>query len=629
MCFFEESVKIQITIVCGKKGRGRMEKKGDFTHKLKYIGLNAMEYHTLYTALSIFVCSIHMVIFLAFIIGKAYLLAGINIGSILIYVICIALSKKKKIRMTYHIIIGEVFVFSILMTRMLGREYLFAMFCIATIPFTYLTSYLLETSGEGEKYIKPGYYCMAAIVLFYLEYFILSADPYFLLPEGADANLLFFQVFNFSVAICCSMIGGFALSRVAVENIRITKNNMHRIEELMREAEESNEAKSNFLANMSHEIRTPMNAICGMSDMLLDEELSEEGKELAASIKSSGNSLLSIINDILDFSKLESGKMVIAPEEYYISSVVHDLLNVVEVRVKDKPVKLIAKVQDSIPRKLYGDSGRIRQILLNIMGNATKFTHEGSVTLEVSWQQEEENHGRLLFSVKDTGIGIKKENLEKLFDAFEQVDLNKNRGIEGTGLGLSISKLLVEEMGGKIWVESEYEKGSNFHFFIKQDVIDAAPCEYGKGVQKTEIKQFKITFKAPEAKVMVVDDVKVNLRVAAGILKKFGIVPDLIDNAVDSVETLKKRKDYDLIFMDHMMPEVDGIEATGMIRGMNEEYTDQVPIVALSANAVKGMEQEFFTAGMNDFLPKPIEVARMSEILLKWLPEEKIVREEE
>ena len=586
--------------------------------------MDEKEYHVLYMALSALVGMIHVIIFLAFLMGKAYFPAGINVVSILIYIMCFILSEKKKLRLTYRIVIGEVFVFTILMTGMLGSEYLFTMFCIASIPYTYLTAYLLDTSENGEQSIRPGYYCIAAIILFFVEHFALSTDDFYVLPAEADTNLLFFQVFNMSVIILCCMIGGFALSKVAVENIRNTKNNMRRIEELMREAEESNEAKGNFLANMSHEIRTPMNAICGMSDMLLDEELSEQGKELAASIKSSGNSLLSIINDILDFSKLESGKMVIAPEEYYISSVVHDLLNVVEVRVKDKPVKLLAKVQDSIPRKLYGDSGRIRQILLNIMGNATKFTHEGSVTLEVSWQAEDEKRGRLYFSVRDTGIGIKKENLEKLFDAFEQVDLNKNRGIEGTGLGLSISKLLVEEMGGKIWVESEYEKGSTFHFFIEQEVIDASPCEYGKGVQKTEIKQFKITFKAPEAKILVVDDVKVNLRVAAGILKKFGIVPDLIDNAVDCVETLKKRKDYDLIFMDHMMPEIDGIEATGMIRGMNEEYTDRVPIIALSANAVKGMEQEFYTAGMNDFLPKPIEVARMSEILLKWLPRGKI-----
>ena len=214
----------------------------------------------------------------------------------------------------------------------------------------------------------------------------------------------------------------------------------------MHEAEASNEAKSAFLANMSHEIRTPMNAICGMTDMLLDEELSERGKEYAATIKSSGEGLLSIINDILDFSKIESGKMPIIPEEYYFSSMIHDLMSMMEVRVKEKPVKLRAEIQDDIPCKLYGDIGRVKQVIINIMGNATKFTNEGTITLKVSWKTETIDTGRLIFSVIDTGIGIRPEHMSKLFDAFEQVDMKKNRGIEGTGLGLSISKLLVQHL---------------------------------------------------------------------------------------------------------------------------------------------------------------------------------------
>jgi len=462
--------------------------------------------------------------------------------------------------------------------------------------------------------------------LFFVEQGMILIDNPYILWDNTSAFVQFLQMFNMSVYIGCSLLGGMALSSVAIGNIKIVRRNMKQIEELMHAAEESNQTKSTFLANMSHEIRTPMNAICGMTDMLLDEEMSEQGRECTASIKSASNSLLNIINDILDFSKLESGKMTIVNEEYYTASVIHDLMNMMEVRVKEKPVVLNAKVQDTIPRKLYGDSGRIRQILINIMGNATKFTQEGTVTLEVEWQPEDSKHGRLKFSIKDTGAGIREEDLDKLFNAFEQVDINKNKGIEGTGLGLSICKLLVEQMGGKIWVESEYGKGSTFHFYISQEIRDSAPCEYGKNVQKTEIKQFEINFRAPEAKVMVVDDMKINLRVAAGILKKFGIVPDLVDNGLDCVELIKKKKDYDLIFMDHMMPEVDGIEATGMIRSMQEEYTDQLPIIALSANAVKGMDKEFKDGGMNDFVPKPIEVEFLAEKLLQWLPEEKIER---
>ncbi len=589
--------------------------------------LEPAEYNYLYATFSAFIGLIHVILFVAFWMNGADILMYINLISIIYYIVCVILAKRKKIRLVYNMIIGEVFVFSVVATFLAGGQYLFNRYCLATIPFTFLTHYVLENmESKPKKIFHPMPYCLAAIILFFVEQGMILIDNPYILWDNTSAFVQFLQMFNMSVYIGCSLLGGMALSSVAIGNIKIVRRNMKQIEELMHAAEESNQTKSTFLANMSHEIRTPMNAICGMTDMLLDEEMSEQGRECTASIKSASNSLLNIINDILDFSKLESGKMTIVNEEYYTASVIHDLMNMMEVRVKEKPVVLNAKVQDTIPRKLYGDSGRIRQILINIMGNATKFTQEGTVTLEVEWQPEDSKHGRLKFSIKDTGAGIKEEDLDKLFNAFEQVDINKNKGIEGTGLGLSICKLLVEQMGGKIWVESEYGKGSTFHFYISQEIRDSAPCEYGKNVQKTEIKQFEINFRAPEAKVMVVDDMKINLRVAAGILKKFGIVPDLVDNGLDCVELIKKKKDYDLIFMDHMMPEVDGIEATGMIRSMKEEYTDQLPIIALSANAVKGMDKEFKDGGMNDFVPKPIEVEFLAEKLLQWLPEEKIER---
>ena len=352
--------------------------------------------------------------------------------------------------------------------------------------------------------------------------------------------------------------------------------------------------------------------------------VTRQGKEYAETIKTSGEGLLSIINDILDFSKIESGKMPIIPEEYYFASMIHDIISMMEIRVKGKPVELVAKVSDSVPRKLYGDIGRVKQIIINIMGNAMKFTHEGMITLTASWQRQEEDTGRLLISVADTGIGIRQEDIPKLFHSFEQVDMRKNRGVEGTGLGLSISKLLVENMGGSIEVQSEYGKGSVFSFYIVQKVIDASPCEYSKNKKVVERKQFVIDFKAPRAKVLVVDDNKVNLRVATGLLKKFGIVPDLVDNGQDSVDMIRRQIQYDLVFMDHMMPELDGIEATKLIRAMGTPYTDNLPIVALSANAVKGMEAEFLVGGMDDFLPKPIDLGMLGEILQKWLPKELI-----
>lgn len=606
-----------------------MEKKQGIIFRMRNwieeLGQDEAAYSVLFVGLSVFIGAVHVLLIIVFLWSRAYVLAGINVVSVLYYNMCLLLSKRKKIYVVYHMIIAEVFLYSVIMAYMVGQDYLFTMYCLATIPFTFLTFYVLETSEtENNKKFYPILYCIIAIILYFFQIVFPVEHTYGALLEEAGVKS-FLRAFNTLVNIGCSLIGGVALSTVALGNIKKVRKNMKQIEELARAAEESNKAKSTFLANMSHEIRTPMNAICGMTDMLLDEELSPQGEECAASIKSASNSLLSIINDILDFSKLESGKMVITPEDYYISSVLHDLMNMMEIRIKGKPVKLVADVQDMIPRKLYGDSGRIRQILINIMGNATKFTHEGTITLSVSWKPIDRKYGKLQFAVSDTGVGIKEEDTDKLFNAFEQVDMKKNKGIEGTGLGLSICRLLVGQMGGEIGVESEYGKGSTFRFYIIQEVKDAAPCEYSRNNQKIEVKKFDVDFKAPDAKVMVVDDMKINLRVAAGILKKFGIVPDTVESGIDCVELVKKKKDYDLIFMDHMMPEVDGIEATGMIRGLHEEYTDKLPIVALSANAVKGMESEFKAGGMNDFIPKPIELERLARILMKWLPKEKIV----
>ncbi len=599
--------------------------RNSIREKIELIGQNEATYSILFVGLSLFVGVIHVLLLVLFLYSEAYVLAGINGISVLFYGLCMLVSKKGKVFISYNMIIGEVFAFSVLFTYLVGQDFLFHMYCLATIPFTFLTYYVIgNLEREKKPVFHPVLYCVIAIVLYFLEQSSVWGNPPYGNALKETSVIQFIRVFNILVDISCSMIGGISLSTVALGNIRMARGNMKRIEELAREAEESNMAKSTFLANMSHEIRTPMNAICGMADILLDQELSPEGEECTASIKSASTSLLSIINDILDFSKLESGRLDIVPEEYYISSVLNDLINMMEVRVRDKSVKVVADVQDIIPRKLYGDSGRIRQILINIMGNATKFTQEGSITMSVYWKPIDRKYGKLHFSIKDTGIGIKNEDIDKLFNAFEQVDIKKNKGIEGTGLGLSICRLLVGQMGGEIWVESEYGKGSTFYFYIIQEVKDATPCEFSRN-QAVEVKKFEVDFKAPEAKVMVVDDMNVNLRVAAGILKKFDIVPDLVESGVDCVEMIKRQKDYELIFMDHMMPGMDGIEATKEIRAMNEEYTDKLPIVALSANAVKGMETEFKAGGMNDFIPKPIDVERLGRILKKWLPKEKIV----
>lgn len=596
---------------------------GKIWDRVKSFKLNIMNYGVFLQICAAALILVHLTLLITMGLCGQTFLSRLNIISVLVYMTAFHYAGQNRVRLVYFIFVAEILAYSWISVYILGESTQFGLYCLAIMPFTYLTNFVLECQEPDRRQFHPVINFLIICAFYFMELSMGNFfEPRFVIENTAIVNFL--RIMNMLINIFCILFGSSVLCMIAVENTMTIKHNMEEMEKLMHQAEASNEAKSVFLANMSHEIRTPMNAICGMTDMLLDENLSEQGREYAATIKTSGEGLLSIINDILDFSKIEAGKMPIIPEEYYFSSMIHDVMSMMEQRVKGKPVEVIARVSDSVPRKLYGDIGRVKQIIINIMGNATKFTHEGAVTLTVSWEQEENDTGRMIVSVSDTGIGIREEDMDKLFRSFEQADMKKNRGIEGTGLGLSISKLLVENMGGSIKVESEYGKGSTFSFDIRQKVVDAAPCEYSKNKKVVEVKQFVIDFTAPEANVLVVDDNKVNLRVATGLLKKFGIVPDLVDNGPDSVDMIRRRSQYDLVFMDHMMPEVDGIEATKMIRAIGTPYTDQLPIVALSANAVKGMEDEFLVGGMDDFLPKPIDLEMLAVILKKWLPAERI-----
>lgn len=591
--------------------------------RVRQFKLNIMNYDVFLQICAILLAAIHLILMVTLRFGGAVFLSRLNILSIATYIVAFYYARNNRIRLVYYIFIIEIIIYSAVSVYILGESTQFGLYCLAVMPFTFLTSYVLDCQNPDRKVFHP----MINFTVLGLMYFVELSMGNFCEPSYVIENVSivnFLRVLNMLINIMCILFGCRVLAVIAVENTMTIKRNMEEMERLMHQAEASNEAKSVFLANMSHEIRTPMNAICGMTDMLLGENLTKQGKEYAETIKTSGEGLLSIINDILDFSKIESGKMPIIPEEYYFASMIHDVMSMMEIKVKGKPVELIAKVSDSVPRKLYGDIGRVKQIMVNIIGNAMKFTHEGTITLNVSWQPEEENTGRLIASVTDTGIGIREEDIPKLFHSFEQVDMRKNRGVEGTGLGLSISKLLVESMGGSIQVQSEYGKGSTFSFDIVQKVIDVAPCEYSKNKKVVERKQITIDFTAPNARVLVVDDNKVNLRVATGLLKRFGIVPDLVDNGQDSVDMIRRQAQYDLVFMDHMMPELDGIEATRLIRAIGTPYAARLPIIALSANAVKGMEDEFLVGGMDDFLPKPISLEMLGAILRKWLPQELI-----
>jgi len=376
------------------------------------------------------------------------------------------------------------------------------------------------------------------------------------------------------------------------------------------EAKKANETKSKFLANMSHEIRTPMNAIIGMTELALREYMTSIAKEYIFAVKQAGTNLLSLINDILDFSKIESGKLEIIPIDYKFSFLINDVVNIIKMMITDLRLRFEINIDSNIPNVLFGDEIRIRQVLLNILGNAVKYTKKGFVSFSVSGEIIKDTV-LLTIVVSDSGIGIKKEDLEKLFDDFVRFDFTVNKDVEGTGLGLAITKNLVTAMGGDISVQSEYGKGSTFTVKLPQKI---------RYYESFDIKNnnIAIKFNAPKAKILVVDDIDTNLKVARGLMLPYKMQIDLCTSGMEAIEKVKANR-YDLVFMDHMMPEMDGIEATKLIR----EIYANLPIIALTANAVSGTKEMFLSNGFDDFLSKPIDTIKLNSILEKWLPKEK------
>lgn len=419
----------------------------------------------------------------------------------------------------------------------------------------------------------------------------------------------------------------YAFANVAMLFIIVgVKNYKKDMEEKNELAKEALEAKSNFLANMSHEIRTPMNAIYGMAEILEKKEFSKEEKDYIATIKRSSESLLAIINEILDFSKVDSGKMKILSEPYDFVNMVQDVVAIIEFRLKGKNIKLELQIDPNIPKELIGDENRLKQVLINLLNNAVKFTHRGTITLYMSWHFDADDRGRMLIQVKDTGIGISEENISKLFTAFGQLDTKKNRNVEGTGLGLAICKKIVNLMGGDISVASVLKEGSTFSVSVPQRVYDATPSDYMNNVNNLVHydDNFRISFIAPKTKVLIVDDNNVNRQVARELLKLYSIEAHEAESGPDAIDKVDQHlMTYDIIFMDHMMPYMDGVEATGHIRSIDSEYAKKVPIVALTANAINGVAKTFLNAGMNDYLPKPIRLEQLDEVLRKWIPDNK------
>jgi two-component system, sensor histidine kinase and response regulator len=516
-------------------------------------------------------------------------------------------------------------------------------------------------------------------------------------------------------------------------------------------ADQDSKSKSSFLASMSHEIRTPMNAITGMAELLLRGELSDEARGYAHDIKKAGNNLVSIINDILDFSKIEAGRLEIVPVKYLLASLINDSVNIIRMRIGEKPLRFFTNIDANIPNSLIGDEMRMRQILLNLLSNAVKYSDKGHIGLSIIMQKRDDKQVWLKIIVADTGKGIKKEDQAKLFGEFVQVDVSKNRGIEGTGLGLAITRRLCLLMGGDITLESEYGMGSAFTAVIPQGINSPEPfaavtepekkktlvyerraiyaqavcwslenmnvpycfvkrqddfaaalyreewfyvfsgyglykeikplmdkpdssfaggkkpplalmVEWGTEdyipnvrflsipVQslsiantlngKEDSKEYAessglIRFSFPGARLLVVDDIATNLKVAEGLLAPYKTIIDTCLGGRRAVELVRKQK-YDMILMDHMMPEMDGIEATAIIRAWEEEQQKKndglkkrVPIIALTANAVVGMKEMFIQCGFDDFIAKPIDVSKLDEILNRWIPKEKRARKKE
>jgi len=402
------------------------------------------------------------------------------------------------------------------------------------------------------------------------------------------------------------------------------ENDLKRALEVEKEA---NVAKSAFLSNMSHELRTPINAVLGMDEMILRESEDEDINRYAADIRNAGKSLLGLVNDILDFSKIEAGKMEIIPVDYELSSTINDLINLVRLRIEDKELKFILHVDPAMPHLLHGDEIRLKQIITNILTNAVKYTEKGSITMELKFTRVNDKEIDLFVSVQDTGIGIKDEDLGKLFAAFERIEEERNRTIEGTGLGMNITQSLLNLMGSRLEVESVYGEGSNFHFKIRQGITSDEPIGDIEETYKKTLKEgikYRESFRAPDAEILVVDDTAMNLAVIKGLLKQTQLKIDTAESGFECLDRIRKKR-YDIIFLDHRMPEMDGMETLERMKEMTDKDSRcvGVPVIALTANAVSGAREEYLNAGFNDYLTKPVDGEALEKLIIRYLPEDK------
>lgn len=423
-----------------------------------------------------------------------------------------------------------------------------------------------------------------------------------------------------------------------LNELRDAKTALDTIKKLNREYEKAkdeavraNEAKSLFLSNMSHEIRTPINAVLGMNEMILRECKDEQLLSYAANVQSSGKTLLFLINDILDMSKIESGKMEIVQVEYELENLLMDLWNIIFLRAQEKGLSIRFLLDETLPKTLFGDDVRIKQIVTNLLTNAVKYTPQGGIEMRVAYEKKDGEELTLIISVKDTGMGIRQEDMGKLFESFQRLDEEKNRNIEGTGLGMNITMSLLKLMNGEMKVESEYGKGSEFTVTIPQRIVCGEPVGDFETVKKRREKSFSRksqSFAAPKASVLVVDDNSMNLTVFKSLLKRTKMKITTADSGRRCLELIKQEK-FHIIFMDHMMPEMDGIETLHEIQKLSDFPNEDTPVIVLTANAMSGAREGYLKEGFADFLTKPIDGDILEQTVARYLPENMVERPEE
>jgi len=534
--------------------------------------------------------------------AKYFVLSGI----VLVYTII-------GVTLTYHAVLISVlpFLYATIYSSKRVMNYVYILTVISTVVVVYGGYYLglcdanmaVLTSGRLQEYVIDGVFQLTQIN----PNPEISLGLYYVVPR-----CLIYIAF----AMVCNSI--FNIVSGSIEKAKLTAE----LEKAKDEAERANRAKTQFLARMSHEIRTPINAVLGMNEMILEESTEEVVQNYAHDVKDSSLLLLNIVNDLLDSSKIESGKMELVEDKYEIGSLLNDLYNMSRIKAKEKQLDLQFEIDAQMPRGYIGDDKRIKQVVLNLLTNAVKYTRKGSVVMTVKCKEITDDTATIYFAVKDSGIGIKPEDMEKLSGEFQRLDPVRNKNIEGTGLGLNIVRQFLKLMGSELQVESEYEKGSVFFFELKQKIINREPLgDFRKRLQQGNDDKKRIVYTAPEARILVVDDSMMNLKVFAGLMRasKVQIVEAI--SGEQCLELLRQQK-FDIVFLDHMMPDMDGVETLQAIK--EEKLYEDTPVIMLTANAIVGERDKYLAMGFDDFLSKPILPYVLDRMVVKHLPEEKV-----